>query len=149
MPTDWWMDKEDVVLSHKKWNLAICNDVAADGNKSVRERQITYDFTHIWSLRNKTNKRKKKREEGKPRNRGVLAIKSKLMVTRGEVGGGWIKQVMAIKACAWDEHPLLYESVESLYCTLEINITLYVNLVDFKLKLKKRKKYINCRKRDS
>ena len=26
-------------------------------NKSVRERQIPYDFTHIWNLRNKTKKK--------------------------------------------------------------------------------------------
>ena len=61
------MDREDVVfmysgilLSHEKErNLAICNDL--DGarvyydqrNKSVRERQILYDFIHMWNLRNK------------------------------------------------------------------------------------------------
>ena len=34
MSIDWWMDKEDVVyiyngilFNHKKWNLAICNDM--------------------------------------------------------------------------------------------------------------------------
>ena len=27
----------------------------AQGNKSVRERQILYDFTHMWNLRNKTD----------------------------------------------------------------------------------------------
>ena len=69
MPIDRWMDKEDIVyihngilLSHQKeWNLAICNDM--DGtrgnyaklNKSVRERQILYESTHIWNLRNKTD----------------------------------------------------------------------------------------------
>ena len=55
---DWWMDKEDVVyicngmlLSHQKeWTLAICNNVGgarvhyAKRNKSVRKRQIAYDF---------------------------------------------------------------------------------------------------------
>ena len=25
-------------------------------NKAVRERQIPYDFTHMWNLRNKTDK---------------------------------------------------------------------------------------------
>ena len=34
-----------------------------------RERQIPYDFTHMWNLINKaTEQRKKKREKGKPRN---------------------------------------------------------------------------------
>lgn len=27
-------------------------------NKSDRDRQILYDFTHRWNLRNKTNKKK-------------------------------------------------------------------------------------------
>ena len=69
MPIDRWMDKEDVVhihngilLSHQKeWNLAICIDVDkvrghyTKWNKSVRESQIPYDFTHMWTLRNKTD----------------------------------------------------------------------------------------------
>ena len=29
----------------------------AKQNKSVRERQISYDFTHMWNLRNKTDER--------------------------------------------------------------------------------------------
>ena len=45
----------------KKWNLAICNDVArarmyyTKWNKSIRERQIPYDFTYMWKLKNKTD----------------------------------------------------------------------------------------------
>ena len=31
----------------------------AKQNKSIRERQIPYNFTHMWNLRNKTNKEKK------------------------------------------------------------------------------------------
>ena len=27
----------------------------AEWSKSVRERQISYDFTHTWNLRNKTD----------------------------------------------------------------------------------------------
>ncbi|XP_077735111.1 uncharacterized protein LOC144301830 isoform X7 [Canis aureus] len=63
-------------------------------SKSVRERQIPHDFTHMWNLRNKTNEKKKKRkqiskgkkknERHKPRNR-LLTLENKLMVTRGEV----------------------------------------------------------------
>ena len=62
------MDKKDVVYIYneillnyqKKRNLAICNDVDgarmyyAKGNKSIRERQISYDFTRMWNLRNET-----------------------------------------------------------------------------------------------
>ena len=32
-------------------------------NKSGRERQIPYSFTHTWNLRNKTNKQKGKKKE--------------------------------------------------------------------------------------
>ena len=34
---------------------------------------------------------------------------------------------MGIKECNCDEHWVLYESVESLYCTLETNIALFAN----------------------
>ena len=51
-----------ILLSHKKeWNLAICNNTDgateynAKQNKSVRKRQIPYDFTHVWNLRKKTD----------------------------------------------------------------------------------------------
>ena len=30
-------------------------------NKSVRERQIQYDFTHLWDLRNETDKQGEKK----------------------------------------------------------------------------------------
>ena len=39
---------------------------------------MPYDFTYMWNLRNKTERR------DKPRDR-LLAIEDKLMVTRGEV----------------------------------------------------------------
>ena len=32
----------------------------AKGNKSVRERQIPYNFTHMWNLKNKQAKGKKR-----------------------------------------------------------------------------------------
>ena len=41
-------------------NLAICIDMDktrgyyAKGNKSIRERQLSYELTHMWNLRNKT-----------------------------------------------------------------------------------------------
>ena len=37
--------------------------INAKRNKSVRERQILYDFTHMWNLRNKTNEHRER--EGK------------------------------------------------------------------------------------
>ena len=43
-----WMELESIVLSKIK---------------SVRERQILYDFMHMWNLRNKTNKQREKRQK--------------------------------------------------------------------------------------
>ena len=39
----------------------------AKQNKPVKEQEIPYDFTHMWNLRNKTNKGKQK-ERDKPKN---------------------------------------------------------------------------------
>ena len=61
MSIDRWMDKEDVVCiynrvllsNQKEWNIAVCNNVDgiwvyyAKWNKSGRERQISYEFTHM------------------------------------------------------------------------------------------------------
>ena len=69
MSTNRGMDKEDVVhiyngivLSHKKeWNPDICDNMDgprvyyAKWNKSDGEKQIPYDFTYMWNLKNKTN----------------------------------------------------------------------------------------------
>ena len=58
-----------ILLSHKKeWNLAICDNM--DGprwhyaklNKSGRERQMLYDLTYMWNLRNKTNEQIKQKQ---------------------------------------------------------------------------------------
>ena len=53
-----------ILLSHpKEWNLDIYKDMDgareyyAKQNKSVRKRQIPYDFTHMRNLRNKTDER--------------------------------------------------------------------------------------------
>ena len=37
----------------------------AKQNKPVRERQIPYEFTHMWNLRNKTNEQRGKRDKPK------------------------------------------------------------------------------------
>ena len=43
---------------------------------------------------------------------------------------------MGIKECTYqDEHRIVYRSVESLYCTLETNITLYINYTGTKIKI--------------
>ena len=71
----------DILLGNEKeLNLAIFNNMDgtrmhyAKQNKSGKERQISYDVTHIWNLRNKTDEhrrreeeiRKTERERGKP-----------------------------------------------------------------------------------
>ena len=59
-----------ILLSHKiEWNLGVCNDMEeareyyAKWNKSIRERVIPYDFTHMWNLRNKTNEQRGRERE--------------------------------------------------------------------------------------
>ena len=59
----------------------------AKQNKSVRERQIPYDFTHLWNLRNKTNKQRRKKEKD-TNQETLLTTENKVMVTRGEMGRG-------------------------------------------------------------
>lgn len=67
----------------------------------------------------------------------INSIKTKLMVTTGEVGGEMGEKVMGIKPCTCDEHQVLCVSVESLNYTTESNITLFVNQLEFEYKLKK------------
>ena len=57
------------------------------------------------------------------------------MATRGDVSRGMVKGMMGTKECTCcDEHQVMYGSVESLYCTLESNITLCVNYTGIKKK---------------
>ena len=51
-----------ILLSYKiEWNFAICNNMDGLGgyytklNKPDRERQISYDITYMWNLKNDTN----------------------------------------------------------------------------------------------
>ena len=58
----------------------------AKQNKSMRERQIPYDFTHMWKLR---NERDEHMEGGKKREtnyKRLLMIETKLWVD----GGRWV-----------------------------------------------------------
>ena len=73
----------EILPSHKKKkrNLAMCDNI--DGsrgyyvkwNKSDSEKQIPYDFTYMWNLRNKTNQQIKQKHTYKEK---------KLVVTSGE-----------------------------------------------------------------
>ena len=60
----------------------------AKGNKPDRERQTPDDFTLVWNLRNKTSRQTKRRDKQKNR---LLNTENRLVVARGEVGGGWVK----------------------------------------------------------
>ena len=64
-----WMDKtavghvhNGILLSHKnEENFTLCDSMDGPGgqyakwNKSIRERQISYDFTYMWNLMNKVS----------------------------------------------------------------------------------------------
>ena len=51
-------------------------------NKSDREKQILYDFTYMWNLKNKTN------EQTKQNRNWLINTEHILVVARGETGGG-------------------------------------------------------------
>lgn len=48
------------------------------------------------------------------------------------MGEGWTKWAMSIKEGTYDEHRVLHLSGESLNSTPETNITVYINLINFK-----------------
>ena len=56
----------------------------AKQNKSVRERQIPYDFTHKWNAGNKTDEhRGRGKREGEANHKRLLTIENKLRVDGG------------------------------------------------------------------
>ena len=68
VPLSKWVDKttigclhNGILLGCKKEKFTLCNSMDGPGeyyakwNKPVRERQIPYDFTHMWNLVNKLN----------------------------------------------------------------------------------------------
>ena len=79
-----------IKLSHKKeWNIAVCSymdgprDYHTKWSKSGRKRQILYDITYMWNLKNNADQFIYKTETPSD-------IENKLMVTKGERGGGVI-----------------------------------------------------------
>ena len=65
----------------------------AERNKSIRERQLSYGFTHMWNIsadnhrgrEGKLNGKKAKKETNHER---LLTLGNKLRVAGGEVGRG-------------------------------------------------------------
>ena len=57
----WYIYTMEYYSIIKEENFTLCNSMDgpgehyAKGNKPVRERQIPYDFTHMWNLMNKLN----------------------------------------------------------------------------------------------
>ena len=47
------------------------------------------------------------------------------MVSRGVMGGEWVKEVMGIKEGTCDKQQVMYQTAESLNCTPESNLTMY------------------------
>ena len=55
-----FIDKEEVVYIYifqpsKKMKFCVdgTREYYSKGNKSIRERQLSYDFTHMWDIRNR------------------------------------------------------------------------------------------------
>ena len=92
------MDKEDVVHIHngvlfsnkKKTNPTICNNMDGargyyiQGNKPGGERQVSNDFTHLWSIRTKQKLKKQNNTRITEPKKGPTVTKGK---RTGE--GGW------------------------------------------------------------
>lgn len=51
---------------------------------------MAYDFTQMWSLRNKNKMNKGKKKET---NQKIDFLVNKLMIVRGEVNGEWINKI--------------------------------------------------------
>ena len=86
----------------------------AKWNKSIRERQLSYDFTHMWNIRNSTEDCREKRGNwmGKKSEREInherLFGKQTEGRWRGAEWGDGVNWVMGIKESTWwDEHQVL------------------------------------------
>ena len=79
---------------------------------------------------NKCAKRKEKTQQKRRRKQGnrLLTTGNKLMVPRKQMGWEWGKQLMGMKdPLAVMSPKVMYGSDQSLYCTPETHVTLYVN----------------------
>ena len=102
----------------------------AKWNKSIRERWIPYDITHMWYLINQTDEYIAREGEKKERNKpqDTLNDREQTMGWQREVSRRWARWIMGTKeGTCCDKHWVLYVSHESLNSTPETNIALYVN----------------------
>ena len=119
-----------MLFSHKKilksCHLQSCGATVyyAKWNKSVRERQIPNDLTHLWNVRKKRwtyGKREKKRREEESETSHKRHLRRETKSERW--GGGWARQVMGIKeGICCNEQWVLYVTDESLTSTPETYI---------------------------
>ena len=117
--------KNEILQFAMMWLELECINIKQ--NKSVKEWQIPYDFTHMCNLRNKTDQHKEKGKNREANHKRLLTIENKQDWWRE---GAWdgIKWVMVIKEGTYcDEHWVLHISDELLNSTPETKITLYVN----------------------
>ena len=77
--------------------LPISRGYYAKQNKLIGERQISYDFTHMWNLRYKTDEHWEMEEKNNTKtgrgtkHKRLLNIENKLRIAGGVVGrGGYI-----------------------------------------------------------
>ena len=116
-------------------NLVICKDMDGDRmyyakrNKSIRERQISYDFTRMWNLRNKTDEHMGRvgREEKETSHKRCLTTENKLRGDRGRsvgdgLNGWWVLRralVMSTGCCMkWWTNDFCFWNQ---YCTVHID----------------------------
>ena len=95
MSTNGWINREDVVYMHnriwKEWKNVICRNKEKRKNyhvkwrKSDREREISYNITSMWNLKNKQTNKKNRCKWTYLHNR-LTGVENQLMVTKEEKG---------------------------------------------------------------
>ena len=92
---------------------------------SQPEKDKYHIISLMWNLRNKMNMQREKRErETKKQILNYREQSDGCQRGGGQEGG---RNRCWDEGTCHDEHRVMYGSVESLYCTPETNITLYVN----------------------
>ena len=86
------------------------------------------DLFHTHHIHTKVSIPLGKREREKPRNR-LNYREHTDGHQKGSGWGVWLKSVVRVKECIFhDEHwVIMYGSAESLHCTPETNVTLYID----------------------
>ena len=84
--------KNEILLFATRWMKLDCIMLS-----KIRERQISYDFIHMWNLRYKTDEHKGREIKNNiktgrgTKHKRLLNMENKQRVTRGVVEGGWAK----------------------------------------------------------